>query len=108
MSRNKENIAFQSTRPGGNAVYNLVRTPPSDDFFTDSLPDTSKIPTPSPTRPIVGQEPPYKPRRAIGNTKALKAAWNGSAKPARTSSSASDRARPRSQQLKPAPSHRTR
>jgi hypothetical protein len=108
MSQTKENIAFQSTRPGGNPVYNLGRTPPSDDFFTDSLLDTSKIPTPSPTRPIVGQEPPYKPRRAIGNTRALKAAWNGSAKPARTSSSASDRARPRSQQLKPAPIQRTR
>jgi hypothetical protein len=102
MSRSKENIAFLSTRPGGNPVYNLGRTPPSDDFFTDSLLDTSKIPTPSPTRPIVDQVPHYRPRRAVGNTKALKAAWNGSAKAAGTSSSASDRARPRSQQMKPA------
>jgi hypothetical protein len=107
MSRNKESIAFQPTRPGGNLMHNLGRTPPSDDFFTDSLLDTSKIPTPSPTRPIIGQEPVYKSRRAIGNTKALKAAWNGSAKPIQTSSSASDRARPRLQQLKPAPIQRT-
>lgn len=106
MSRNKENIPFQATRRGDNPVYNLGRTPPSDDFFTDSLLDTSKIPTPSPTRHIDGNGPAYKPRRAIGNTKPLKAAWN--AKPAPTSSSVSDWARSRSQQPKPAPIQTTR
>jgi hypothetical protein len=108
MSRNKENTALQSTRRGNNAVYNLGRTPPSDDFFTDSLLDTSKIPTPSPSRPIDGKEPAYKPRHAIGNPKTLNAAWNASPKSARTSSSTSDRARRRSQQLKPAPIQTTR
>jgi hypothetical protein len=108
MSRNKENIRFQSTRRGDIPVYSLGRTPPSDDFFTDSLLDTSKIPTPSPTRPLDGKEPAYKPRRAVGNIKTLKAAWNASPKPARPSSSASDRTRPRSQQSKPAPIQTTR
>ena len=107
MSRSKENVASQSARRGDNPVYNLGRTPPSDDFFADSLLDTSKIPTPSPTRAIDGKEPAYKPRRAIGSTKTFKAAWKASPKPARTSS-ASDRARPQSQQLKPAPIQTTR
>lgn len=108
MSRNKENIAFQSSRRGDNPVYNLSRTPPSDDFFTDSLLDTSKIPTPSPTRAVEGKEPAYRRRRAVGNTKIPKAAGNGSAKPARTSSSADDRAPSRLPPPKSAPVQTTR
>ena len=108
MSRNKENVAFQSTRRGDNPPYSTGRTPPSDDFFTDSLLDTSKIPTPSPSRPLDGKEPVYKQRRAAGNTKTLKAAWNTSPKAARKTASSGDRPRPRSQQLKPAPIQTTR
>ena len=108
MSRNKENIAFQSARRGDHPLYATSRTPPSDDFFTDSLVDASKIPTPSPTRPPDGKEAAYRPRRAFGNTKIPKAVGNGGSKPARTSSSADDRAPSRLHPLTPAPVPTTR
>src|SRR4051794_12716441 len=108
MPRNKEDVFLHSARRGDNPIHSLGRIPPSDDFFTDSLLDTSKIPTPSPTKPVDGKEPASKPRRAIGNTKSLKTTWNASQKPAQNSFSPGDRPRARSPQSKPGPVGTTR
>ena len=103
MSRNKENIPYQPARKAPQPSYNLGRTPPGEDFFTDSLLDNSKIPTPSPTRPALGVKAASRPRRAIGNTKTLKAAWESNSRSHHRSSSDTDAAGPASTHLKPAP-----
>ena len=64
---------------GSNSLHPLRKTSRSDEFFTDSImSDGSKIPTPSPTK-TENIPPSVKPRRAIGNSKNLKAAWDATA-----------------------------
>ena len=68
MSRHKENKPLFSSQRNGLLTRNL----PSEDFFTDSLLDDSRISNnsliPSPSKPKVGAA---KPRRAIPTSKAL-------------------------------------
>jgi hypothetical protein len=75
MSLNKEH---RSSRRANASLLPLDRTPQSqsEDFFTDSLLDASKIPTPSPKK--LPFHKAYKERRAIGNSRALKSAWQSS------------------------------
>lgn len=72
------------------SAYPSQRNPASDDFFTDSLLDTSKILTPSPSKKHLKNGVGSKPRRAIGNTRTLRAAWDATASSGRPSSSGSD------------------
>lgn len=67
MSRNKENNPLVTTQRHGTLAPS-IRNPPSEDFFTDSIIDDSRIPTPSPQKPR-----PVRPRRAVGISKALQA-----------------------------------
>ena len=88
-SRNKENKPFPPTRADA-SILSLSRTPHSEEFFTDSLLDASKIPTPSPKKPQAFSAA-AKGRRALGNTRTLKDAWNAtdpSARPQFTSGGA--------------------
>ena len=95
MSLNKEN---RSSKRANGSLLSIDRTPQtqSEDFFTDSLLDASKIPTPSPKKQPFHKA--YKERRAIGNSRALKSAWqsNGS-----DSLSDTDRRKPPRHQLRP-------
>jgi hypothetical protein len=95
MSLNKEN---RSSRRANASLLSVDRTPQnqSEDFFTDSLLDASKVPTPSPKRQPFHKT--YKERRAIGNSIALRSAWqsNGS-----DSLSDTDRGNPSTYQLRP-------
>lgn len=77
MSLNKEH---RSSRRSNGSLLSLDRTPrsQSEDFFTDSLIDASKIPTPSPKKQPFHKA--YKERRAIGNSRALKSAWQSNAR----------------------------
>ena len=73
-NRNKENKPLQLTRAGA-SILSLSNTPHSEDFFTDSLLDASRIPSPSPKKPQAFSSA-AKGRRALGNTRTLKDAWN--------------------------------
>lgn len=70
MSRNKENNPLFSSHRNGHLHKNL----PSEEFFTDSLLDESRLSNtsliPSPSKAKTG---PAKPRRALATTKALHA-----------------------------------
>jgi hypothetical protein len=74
MSLNKDNAPLRPSRRANGSLLSLDRTPQSqgEDFFTDSLLDASKIPTPSPKKQPFHKA--YKERRAIGNSRALKSA----------------------------------
>ena len=82
MSRNKENKPFSSTQRNGLHTRNL----PSEDFFTDSLLDESRLSNtsliPSPSKPKAG---PVKPRRALPASKALQTAKDSGNKLSRAS-----------------------
>ena len=97
--RNKENKPL-STRADA-SILSLSRTPGSEDFFTDSLLDASKIPTPSPKKQAFSAA--YKGRRALGNTRTLKDAWNATADPGQAQSAERNKFRT-SASLKPLPS----
>ncbi|KAK4942110.1 hypothetical protein LTR10_018147 [Elasticomyces elasticus] len=64
-SRNKENSPLITTQRHDSLAPSLQNLP-SEDFFTDSIIDDSRIPTPSPQKPR-----PVRPRRAVGISKAL-------------------------------------
>lgn len=65
MSRNKENNPL-FTAQRHDRLASLGRLPPSEDFFTDSILEDSRIPTPSPQK-----SSPARPRRAIGSGRVL-------------------------------------
>ena len=88
-TRNKENKPL-STRADA-SFLSLNGTPQSEDFFTDSLLDASKIPTPSPKKQAFSAA--YKGRRALGNTRTLKDAWNATADPGRAQAAERDKFR---------------
>lgn len=82
MSLNKEHRS--SSRANG-SLLSVDRTSQSqsEEFFTDSVLDASKIPTPSPKKQNPKKQPfhkAYKERRAIGNSRALKSAWQSNGK----------------------------
>ncbi|OQV03800.1 hypothetical protein CLAIMM_08796 [Cladophialophora immunda] len=100
MSRNKENNPL-STAQRNAAIAPLHRTLPSDEFFTDSLIDDSRIsdvshiPSPVKTGPV-------KPRRALGTSKALQTGKDSGNRSTRTSLFDYTAART-SRHLKPSP-----
>lgn len=69
---------YETARRISNPPLSLRTTSPNEEFFTDSLLEGSKIPSPSPIKPSAGAS--ARPRRAIGNTRTLKNAWEHSAK----------------------------
>jgi len=89
MSHSRER-AFPTARRDNNPIHALRKSSASDDFFTDSLLDSSRIPTPSPSKKDTTRASASKPRRAIGNTRTLKAAWDATASSGRRSSAGSD------------------
>lgn len=95
MSLNREN---RSSGRANGSLLSVDRTPQSqsEDFFTDSLLDASKIPTPSPKKQPFHRA--YKQRRAIGNSRALNSAWQSSA---RGSFSDNDGTKPSAHLLRP-------
>ncbi|ETN46720.1 uncharacterized protein HMPREF1541_00909 [Cyphellophora europaea CBS 101466] len=69
MSRNKENNPLPPSRAVASVFIGKQPTPPSAEFFTDSLlEDTSRIPSPS---PLKNKHAVSKPRRALGSSKPL-------------------------------------
>lgn len=78
MSLNKDNAPLRSSRRANGSMLSAERTPQSqgEDFFTDSLLDASKIPTPSPKKQPFHKA--YKERRVIGNSRVLNSAWQSS------------------------------
>ena len=90
MTRSEERNTFHTAGRDDNPAGPLRKPRASDDFFTDSLLDSSKIPTPSPTKRDAKSASASKPRRAIGNTRTLRAAWDATATPGHPSSMASD------------------
>ncbi|KAH0848308.1 hypothetical protein FOPE_02184 [Fonsecaea pedrosoi] len=106
MSRNKENNPLstaqqQQQQQRTAAIASLHRTLPSDEFFTDSLIDDSRISNssyiPSPVK-----SGPVKPRRALGASKVLQIGKDSGNRTSRTSLSDYTAART-SKQLKPSP-----
>ncbi|KAL9617791.1 MAG: hypothetical protein Q9160_007445 [Pyrenula sp. 1 TL-2023] len=69
---------YETARRISNPPLSLRTTSPNEEFFTDSLLEGSKIPSPSPIKTSAGAT--ARPRRAIGNTRTLKDAWEHSAK----------------------------
>lgn len=69
---------YETARRISNPPLSLRTTPSNDEFLSDSLLNDSKIPSPSPTRSGAGAT--ARPRRAIGNTRTLKDAWEHSGK----------------------------
>ncbi|KIW97518.1 uncharacterized protein Z519_01102 [Cladophialophora bantiana CBS 173.52] len=100
MSRNKENNPLSPAQRNGPSAA-LHRTLPSDEFFTDSLIDDSRIsnvshiPSPVKTGPV-------KPRRVIGTSKALQTGKDSGNRSSRTSLFDYTAARTNNQ-LKPSP-----
>lgn len=90
MSLSRERNAFGTAKRNDNPARPLRKPPASDDFFTDSLLESSRIPTPSPQKKQAKSAFASKPRRAIGNTRTLKAAWDATAHNGRPSSSGSE------------------
>ncbi|EXJ87830.1 hypothetical protein A1O1_04757 [Capronia coronata CBS 617.96] len=97
MSRNKENNPLFTAQQHGR-LSSLGRHPPSEDFFTDSILEDSRIPTPSPQK-----SSPAKPRRAIGAGRVLQSTKDVGNKP-RRSSLAEYTASRATKRLQPAPS----
>jgi len=106
MSRNKENVAFSRARPGNTLISNSARRLPSDDFFTDSLAEISKIPTPSPTKPLDSPDPVARSRRTNGTAKPRQALPE--AKPTPERSPPAVEAAPGRLQSEKTPSHPSR
>lgn len=78
-SNNKTTSTYRRTSRESHNLHPLRNHSLSDDFFTDSIMSNgSKIPTPSPTKPE-NVNPTVQPRRAIGNAKSLRAAWDATA-----------------------------
>lgn len=73
MSRTQENRMLQKATANG-SFLSLSKTPLSEDFYTDSLLDASKIPSPSPKKQPFAHA--AKGRRVLGNSKTLRDAWN--------------------------------
>jgi hypothetical protein len=98
MSLNQSNAPLRPSRRANGSLLSLDRTPQSqgEDFFTDSLLDASKIPTPSPKKQPFHKA--YKERRAIGNSSVLKSARQSGA---RGSFSDSDGTNPSIHHLRP-------
>ena len=107
MSLSRERNAFGTTKRDNNPAHALRKPPASDDFFTDSLLESSRIPTPSPQKKQSRNAFASKPRRAVGHTRTLKAAWDATAHNGRPSSSGSE-GYPLGGNLKPAPSQAIR
>ena len=85
LSRDRHALKFATREEY--AINFMRRTPAGEEFCTDSmLLDSSKIPTPSPSKSKSGTPFESRPRRAIGNTRTLKAAWEATATSARSPS----------------------
>jgi hypothetical protein len=97
MSRHKENNHLSSQQRANDSILS-TRTPQSNDFFTDSVLDASKIPTPSPKKYAFGAS--YKQRRALGNNR-IKDAWKATADTGRGSGFGNESVSPRPPYLKP-------
>ncbi|KAI1629445.1 hypothetical protein EDD37DRAFT_616965 [Exophiala viscosa] len=95
-SRNKENSPLIAN-PRHDSLAPSLKNLPSEDFFTDSIIDDSRIPTPSPQKPR-----PVRPRRAVGISKALGASKDLGNKTHRSSLSEYTNSRT-SKLLQPAP-----
>lgn len=105
MSPRNERNAFQPVRRDNNLVHPSRPNNANDDFFTDSLLDTSRIPTPSPSKKQVKSASASRPRRALGNTRTLRAAWDATAGSGPLSSTG-DNLRSLQDKSKPAPAPR--
>ncbi|KAF7509915.1 hypothetical protein GJ744_007229 [Endocarpon pusillum] len=93
MPPSKERNTSHAARRNDNRAHpaHPLRKPASsDDFFTDSLLDSSRIPTPSPSKKNTNNALASRPRRAIGNTRTLRDAWDATASSGRRSSAGSD------------------
>ncbi|ERF75327.1 hypothetical protein EPUS_00119 [Endocarpon pusillum Z07020] len=91
MPPSKErNASHAARRASDNRAHPLRKPASSDDFFTDSLLDSSRIPTPSPSKKNTNNALASRPRRAIGNTRTLRDAWDATASSGRRSSAGSD------------------
>ena len=100
MSRSKENNPLSNNLRNGHTVHRPKL--PSDDFFTDSLIDDSRVSNtsqiPSPVKAKAGA---VKPRRAVGASKALQAAKDSGNRSKR--SALLDFTAARTKQLQPPP-----
>ena len=90
MPSSKERNTSHTARRDDDRAHPLHKPASSDDFFTDSLLDSSRIPTPSPSKKHANNALASKPRRAIGNTRTLRDAWDATASSGRRSSAGSD------------------
>lgn len=102
MSRNKENNPLRQR--ANSSLLSLNKAPHSEDFFTDSiLESSSRIPTPSPKKATF-----TKPRRALGSTKIAQSTHKSFGAISRPTSSLDDNFQSRPKPLQPSPNLRRR
>ena len=102
MSSSRHLKSLQATRRADSPALSVSKNLTTDDFFTDSVLDKSKIPSPSPTKPAAGAPTTSRPRRALGDSRTLKAAWDATGR-LQNNSTSNEVPRPRLPHPQPAP-----